>query len=137
VADQERPQPVKDEVSEPFWAATRRGVLMIQRDRATGELHWPPRSRALPDWEHDVEWVEVSGEATLYTYSVVHRSSHAYMTPPYVLAIVELAGGVHMLTRLVDVDPEEVEIGMPLEVAWEQLDSGDRLPVFQPARRAR
>jgi uncharacterized OB-fold protein len=133
MAEQRRPEPVKDEVSAPFWEAAKRGVLMVQRDRATGELQWPPRSRRVPDWEHDVEWVQVSGEATLYTFSVVHRSSHAYMTTPYVLAIVELPGGAYMLTRLVEVDPEEVEIGMPLEVAWEQLDSGDRLPVFKPA----
>ncbi len=134
MADAARPHPVKDEVSEPFWEATRRGVLMVQRDGATGRLQWPPRSRGLPEWEHDVEWVEVSGEATLYTYSVVHRSSHAYLATPYVLAIVELSGGAFMLTHLIDADPEEIQIGMPLEVAWEQLESGDRLPVFRPAR---
>lgn len=134
MTDSGRPQPVKDEVTEPFWEATRRGVLMVQRDRTTGRLQWPPRSRALPGWEHDVEWVEMGGEATLFTYSVVHRSSHAYMTTPYVLAIVELPGGVHMLTRLVEADPATIEIGMPLELAWEELESGDRLPVFKPAR---
>jgi uncharacterized protein len=131
-----RPRPVADPVTAPFWEATRRGVLMVQTTRSDGALHWPPRSHAAPEWNEQLEWAEHSGRATLFTYSVVHRSPHAYMQRPYVLAIVELEGGAHMVANIVEANEAELEIGMPLELTWVPLDGGERLPVFRPLTAA-
>ena len=68
----------------------------------------------------------------IYTFSVVHRSSHAKPPVPYVLAVVALAEGAYMTTNIINVDPDSVYIGMPVTVAFEELQNGERLPVFTP-----
>ena len=50
---------------------------------------------------------------------------------PYVVAIVELEEGWHMLSNLVGIAPEEVEIGMPLEVVFERMSDEITLPYFK------
>jgi uncharacterized OB-fold protein len=53
-----------------------------------------------------------------------------------VLAIVELAEGPRMMTTLVDVDPERVAIGMPVEVTFRDVSDTVALPLFRPAEAA-
>lgn len=126
-------EPVVDEVTAPFWAAAAEGRLIVQRVTATGALQWPPRGFAAATLRPGVEWVQVSGRARVSTFSVVHRSTHAAPPVPYVLAVVELDEGPSMVTRLVDVEPGAVQIGMAVAVAFEPVGDGVALPVFRPA----
>jgi hypothetical protein len=52
---------------------------------------------------------------------------------PYAVALVELSCGVRLLTNVVGCDPETVAVGQPVRLAWETLDDGRQLPVFEPA----
>lgn len=130
-----RAVPTRDELTEPFWAAAREGRLLAPRSTATGELHWPPRLPVSAAGD-GVEWTELSGEGTVFSYSVVNRSSHAYPPTPYVLALVELREGITMITNIVDVDPGAVHIGMPVRVTFEEIDAETALPVFIPSQGA-
>jgi uncharacterized OB-fold protein len=123
--------PLADEVSAPYWAATAEGRLLLQRC-PDGRYQWPPRGRPVPALDGEPEWVESSGRGTVYTYSVVHRSTHPYPEVPYVMAIVELEEGVFLTTNVMDVDPETVAIGLPVRVSFEQSGSDLALPVFVP-----
>lgn len=105
------------------------------RNRESGEHFFYPRPFDPTTWSNEVEWVEVSGRATLYTYSIVREND---LPPwpdrvPYVAAIVELVEGPRMMTNLVDCDFRALAIGMPLEVAWRDLDDEFTVPVFRPA----
>lgn len=123
-----RTPPIPDAATRPFWDAAREGRLVTKRF-ADGSLQWPPRARRAPGWTEEGEWVELRGTGTLWSFSVIHRSRHQFPPAPYVLAIVELDEGPHLTTNLVGVDIEQIEIGMPVRVAWE--DAGDeRIPVF-------
>jgi uncharacterized OB-fold protein len=56
---------------------------------------------------------------------------------PYAVALVELEeqAGLRLPGRLVDVDPETVEIGMRVCARIEDLPGGDhRVPVWAPAK---
>lgn len=80
-----------------------------------------------------MEWVEASGRATLYTWSVVHRND---LPPwkervPYVAAVVQLSEGPRMMTRLVDCPEPEME--MELEVDFVDHTDDQQVPVFRPA----
>ena len=55
---------------------------------------------------------------------------------PYVLAVVALEEGPHMLTNLVDVAPEAVAIGMPVVATFAELDGTTKLPLFKPSGSA-
>ena len=52
---------------------------------------------------------------------------------PFVTAIVELQEGVRMMTNIVQCDPEQVTIGMPVRVVFEQVTEAVTLPKFRPA----
>ena len=53
---------------------------------------------------------------------------------PYAVALVDLDEEVRLLTNVVEIDAEEVRIGMQVEVTWEPMSDGRNLPVFAPAR---
>lgn len=126
------PQPINTPLTEPFYAAAAEGRLLIQRCRATGRHQWYPRAHSVHDIRADVEWVEASGRGEVYTFSVVGRSPFDDVAAPYVFAIVELEEGVRMAANLVGVEPDQVRIGMPVRVTFEQR--GDTsLPVFEAA----
>ena len=52
---------------------------------------------------------------------------------PYVAAVVDLAEGPRMMTNVVDCDPDRLEVGMPLRVAYRELADDVTVPVFTPA----
>jgi uncharacterized OB-fold protein len=70
----------------------------------------------------NLEVKAVTGNATVWSYSVVHQPFVDWLPVPYVLAIVELEeeSDVHLTTRLVDVDPADARIGMPVVVRFEK-----------------
>ena len=86
----------------------------------------------------DLEVEAVSGQATLHTFTVNHQPWYPGLDPPYVIAIVELPEqeGLRLTTGIVGCAPDEVEIGMPLQVTFEQYEDV-WLPFFEPAAHER
>ncbi len=127
--------PMIEEESEPFWAALRDGKLLIKRCGACGRHHSYPRPFCPHCWSDEVEWVEASGEATLYTHSVVHRNDLPPFGPqvPYVAAVVDLAEGPRLMTRVVDCPHDELAIGMALRLRTEPLTDDVTMAIFTPA----
>ena len=80
-------------------------------------------------------WEAASGRATLYTWSVVHRND---LPPfgervPYIAAVVDLAEGPRMMTRIVGHPADGLRAGMPLRVTFHALGEGaPAVPVFRP-----
>ena len=114
--------PEADAFTAPYWQAAAGGRLLLRRCRAPGcgAAHHYPREFCPRCWSGDVEWVTASGDATLYTWSVVHRND---LPPfgervPYVAAVVELAEGPRMMTEITGCSEGALRIGMPLRVAF-------------------
>jgi uncharacterized OB-fold protein len=118
----------------PFWDALRRHQLVVQQCDDCGALHFVPSERCHHCGSAAARWTGVSGDATVYTFSIVHRApSAAYQADvPYAIAYVELAEGPRMPTRLVDVDPSAIEIGMPVKVVFDDVDDDLTLYRFRP-----
>jgi uncharacterized OB-fold protein len=51
---------------------------------------------------------------------------------PYVVALVELAEGPRLMGNIVGCAPDDVTVGMPVRVTWEELSDGRNLPLFEP-----
>ena len=130
-----RPIPVPDGDTMPFWEGTRQGELRIQRCRACGRCVFYPRAVCPNCMSDDLEWFRASGKGVVYSYTVVHRAPEEFRDEvPYVVALVDLKEGVRMMTRLIDVDPAEVRIGMGVEVVFRAVTEDIVLPYFRPAR---
>ncbi len=126
----EKPYPVPDVETAPFWDGVAAGRLDIQRCRSCRRHVFYPRSLCPHCGGLDLEWVTASGKGTVYSFTVVHRAPAEFQAEaPYVVAMVELEEGVRMLTRLVDVEPAAVRVAMAAEVT---LRGEPRLPYFRP-----
>jgi uncharacterized protein len=112
-------QPTPTALSAPFWEATARHQLVIQRCRQDGHFEWTPQLACSRCHSESLEWSLVSGAGIVYSFSVVMRPATPDLSVPYIVAIVELAEGPRMLTRLRNVAPNEVRISMPVLVAFE------------------
>ena len=118
----------------PFWEGCARSELLLQRCSACGAYRHPPSSICAACLSDLHEWVPASGSGTVYTYAVVRQALRSGWEGrlPYVVAVVELDEGPKILTNLVNIAPEAVQIGMPVAVTFEERD-GAVLPVFVPS----
>ena len=80
-------------------------------------------------------WIQARGRGKVYTYAVYHQAFHPAFRDdvPYVVAVVELEEGPHILTNIVGCGHEKVRCDMPVEVTWEDVTKEYSLPKFQPA----
>jgi uncharacterized OB-fold protein len=128
------PLPHPTPLSRPHWDGCREGRLRVQRCRSCGTHVFIPRPVCTACLSEELEWVESSGRGTLYSHTTVHRPQRPEFDTPYIVAIVELEEGWHMLSNLVDVDRDAVAIGMPLEVCFREMTEEVTLPFFRPAK---
>jgi uncharacterized OB-fold protein len=119
--------PIQPELQyEAFVAA---GRFMLLRSLETGRCFWFPRVAEPGTGCTDLEWVEASGEGTVYSTTVIRQKPP---TPDYNLALVDLAEGPRMMTRVEGIAPADVRIGM--RVRAQIVKDGERnVVVFQPA----
>ncbi|MGE0306120.1 MAG: Zn-ribbon domain-containing OB-fold protein, partial [Acidimicrobiia bacterium] len=104
-----------------------------------GLYQYPPDVACVHCQSHDAVPTQVSGRGPVYSYATVDRLFHVGFTDhlPYVVVLVELEEqpGLLMLTNLIDAGPDGAQVGMAVEVAFD--DRGDvTIPQFRPARSA-
>jgi uncharacterized protein len=119
--------------TEFFWAGTRLGELRIQRCARCGALRHPPGPSCLTCASTDKpEYQVATGTGTVYSYVVHHHPPVPGKKPPFVVALVELAEGVRMLGELTGIDPDHVEIGLPVRVRFDRIDDELTMPTWRP-----
>jgi uncharacterized OB-fold protein len=135
MADYKKPLPRVDEESRGYWEALARHELYFQRCRECGTKRFPPRAVCPVCLSSATEWVRASGKGTVYSFTVTHQN-HApgfRESLPYVLAVVELAEGPRMMTNVVGCAPDDVRVGMAVEVEFEDVTPEVTLAKFRPA----
>ena len=79
----------------------------------------------------------MSGRGIVFSYTIVHHPGSAALREhvPYNVVVVELpdAGGARLVSNLVGIAPEDIYIGMPVTVIWEEGAEGFVLPHFKLA----
>jgi uncharacterized OB-fold protein len=131
-----KPVPVPDEASRPFFDAAADGRLALQRCTACGAWMWPVKPRCVECFSPALEWADATGRGHLYTFSVMHQLYHPGFAEeiPYTIAVGALDEGVRVSGNVRGVATEDLEIGMPLRVAFETVgEDGVALPRFRPA----
>ena len=134
IGDQ-RPRPLPDDTSAPFWDGARDGRLVVQRCGACERFQYPPDVACIHCQSTDLVPTEVSGRGVLWSFAVVDRAFHAGFVDavPYVVALVELdeQAGLRLVTNIVDASPDDLAVGMAVTVTFEAR--GDVvLPQFRP-----
>lgn len=131
----DRPLPIPDRLSAPFWEHARQGRLAFQRCTACGRYQHPPGPLCRACHGSALEFSPVSGRGAVYTYTVTHhRVVPGFDEIPYAVALIEMEEqeGLRALANLREIEPEKVRVGLPVEVVYEELPNGLRLPQFRP-----
>ena len=129
-----KPVPRIDEETRGYWEACRRHELVLQRCGQCGTLRYYPRAVCPECLSSEVRWEKMSGRGTVYTFTVTYQNQAPGFREelPYVLAYVRLDEGPQMLTNVVGCKPDEVKIGMPVEVTFEDVNDEIAIPRFRP-----
>lgn len=134
------PMPAANAETAGWWEAAARHQLVVQRCTACGTTRHPPGPVCPACRSTEAEWAELAGTGTVYTYTVVRQAFLPALADvvPYVVAAIETdgGGGTRLVSNVVDVDPEDMEIGMPVELVWEDMGPDLALPRFRPAAPA-
>ena len=130
------PVPVADIDSAPFWAGLRAHELRILRCPECRTYVHPPQASCPKCLSLDLTADAVSGQGTVYSFTVVNREFAPGIKPPYVAALVDLAeqDGLRLVTNLVNVTIADVRIGMPVQVVFFDIPGEDMtLAFFEPS----
>lgn len=131
----QRPLPVLDHLSTPFWEGCRAHQLRLQKCTQCSQAQFPPGPICKYCRSSGLQWINGSGRGTVYSWIVVRHPIPAEIYAPevpYVVALVNLAEGVRMPTNIVGCAPEDIVAGMPVEVVFRDLTEQVSLPQFRP-----
>jgi uncharacterized OB-fold protein len=125
--DRKIPAPTPSPDTKPFWDAASDKKFLLPHCSACGKTHWYPRAICPHCFADCTEWVEASGDGTIYSYSVMRR-----VPEPYAIAYVTLAEGPTMLTNMVGCDFDLLRIGQAVRLHWVATEGGPPVPCFTP-----
>lgn len=127
-----RPDPVASEEMQ-FWAFLAAGEMRIPRCSGCGTYRFPPRPLCAACGSSATEWVPVSGRGEVWARTVVHPPTLPAFSArtPYAAVVVRLDEGVFMVSNVVDCAPDDVVVGMPVEVAVTEVEPELFLPLFR------
>ncbi|WP_246150500.1 OB-fold domain-containing protein [Streptomyces qinzhouensis] len=126
-----RPRPVVNRDNAGFWDGVAERRLLIQRCTACGRLRFPWLPGCNDCGSDAWDTVEAGGTGSVYSYVVMHHPPFPAFDPPYAVGLIELAEGVRIVAGVTGVPPDEVRIGMPVELEFTSFEEDLTLPVFR------
>ncbi|MFT5133010.1 MAG: putative OB-fold protein [Gammaproteobacteria bacterium] len=126
--------PLPSPETKHYWQGCHEHELRIQRCKDCGNHQFYPRIICTSCMSSHVEWIESSGKGEVLSYTIITRAvSEAYVQDvPYIVALIKLQEGPCMMSNVVKCEVEEVKIGMPVSVVFEDWSEEISIPKFQP-----
>ena len=127
-------RPFIDLDNKAYWDAVKNHKLVIQKCGACEKYLQPPRPMCPQCHSMDtLEWVPSTGKGHVYSYIIYTTDRMAYpaIKLPYAVVLVEMEEGVRIVSNTVDIDTEEIHIGMPVEVTFVDVDKDLTLYMFK------
>jgi uncharacterized OB-fold protein len=126
-------RPLVSPDTEFFWAGTAAGELRIQRCGNCAALRHPPGPMCPHCGAANPGYVVAAGTGEVYSYVVHHHPAVPGKQLPIVVALVQLPEGVRMVGELLGVRPDQVRVGLPVQVEFVRVDDDLTLPAWRQA----
>ena len=120
-----KPLPTPTGISAPYWNGLKEGRLTLPHCKSCGHWIFFPRRHCDKCWSQDLEWKEVKGTGTLYTYTLTRVPTLPDFADemPQKMAVVELDEGVRINTTLIGLDEAEIKVGMRVKPVFDTVKS--------------
>jgi uncharacterized protein len=127
--------PEPDATTRFYWdAAARRELAILRCGSCRTFVHYP-REDCPKCGSKNLRPERVSGRGTIYSFTIAHHGAAGIPTPaPIVLVELEEQKGLRVLANLLDCELNQVRVGLPVEVTFEDVGEGVVLPQFRPRR---
>jgi uncharacterized OB-fold protein len=127
-----RPEPAAADEAR-FWSFVAAGELRLQRCAECGTYRHPPRSICPACGSTAVDWVTASGRGEVWARTVIHPPTLPAFASrtPYAAVVVRLDEGVFLVTNVVDRGPDDVTVGMRVEVTITAVEPDLHLPLVR------
>ena len=128
----EKPLPIIDPDTAPYWKASTEHRLLIKLCTERGKHHFYPRELCPHCHSDAVDWVEAKGTGCIYSFTIARRPAGPSFKPdaPYVVAIVDLDEGARMMTNIIGSPVDSIRIGQRVSVSYEDVNEEVSLPKF-------
>lgn len=131
-----KPNPIPDELTQPFWDACNQRQLVLQNCTKCDKLQYPPKPRCTTCGSADnLGWKEVEGKGHIMEAVIIHDSRIRLLREeqPLNFAIVTLDQdpGINFLSNLPGTTVGEAPVGSPVELIFQQTPSGQLIHEWQ------
>jgi len=128
-------EPFAESFEEGFWEAVKRRELAFQRCNRCGTWLHPPRPLCYKCKSYDLRWEKSNGRGRIYSWVTFTREVNPLYAVPFEVVLVEMddAEGVRMISNMLDTDPNELYIDMPVQVDFLDVPPRHVIPVFRKA----
>jgi uncharacterized OB-fold protein len=134
-----RPRPEPDELTRPFWEAAAHHRLRVMRCSSCQRYRHPPTPVCEGCGSGATVWEDLCGEGHIWSFIVDRRNLVRGFNEPYSVALVtpvETDEDVRLVANILHCALDQLYVGMPVKVTWEDLGEGITLPQFTPSHRA-
>jgi uncharacterized OB-fold protein len=131
-----KPVPIPTPTTTPFWDALSEHRIRIQYSPSSDSYVFYPRILAPGTLADDLEWREISGAGSLYTFTVSYRavSPHFADDVPQILAVVQWDEGPRFSTEIVNAEPDAIRVGIRVRpVFTDYPEAGVTMLRYEPA----
>ena len=136
MADYTKPLPAISSLNRPYWEGLTQRRLVMPQCNECGKFWYPPTPFCPVCWSRDFTWQRLSGRGRVNSWVVFHQAYFSSFKDdiPYNVAEVELEEGPRLLTNLVEVDNADIQIGMAVEVCFDDITDEVTLAKFRPRK---
>ncbi len=128
-----RPLPQLSGLAGEFYGFCKAKELRFQRCSDCSAWRHVPRERCSECGSGRWRWEPSNGRGRVFTWVVATRSMHPAFPsePPAAPVVVETDEGVRLVTEIVDCAPQDLTLGMPVEVVFDDVTDEVTLPRFR------
>lgn len=137
MAEYTKPMPAISSLNQPYWDGLKQRQVVMPKCNDCDKLWYPPAPFCPECWSRSFSWQQLSGRGKVNSWVVFHQAYFSSFKNdiPYNVAEVELEEGPRLLTNLVDVDGADIQIGMSVEIIFDDITDEVTLAKFTPMKK--
>ncbi len=119
-----KPYPTPTQETEPFWEGLCNEQVLLQRCDDCGKWIFYPRSNCPSCLSTNLRWHQVSGEGTLYTFTVSRQATapHFVDEVPQLIAMIDLNEGVRLTSTLMVDETDDPKVGAKVVPVFDHIN---------------